>query len=534
MYLPGRLLLALLVLSPLGCGSGGGGGTTAPKPLDDCIEGNGPEVVVTGSVTYQRLVLSPGGLGPALELRPARFVDVQVRIAGGGTCFGTGSTDASGAFAVPARPPPGSTLEVWAFSRTNQDPLRRVTVHDALPPSTNAHTDGDVFTWTSGSFPAGSAAPVGLEIPYDRTSTTARPSMGFGTLDVLLTCSESIRVATGSAPPLCHAYTRLGNNGATGTSFYSHGARALTLLGGASGNLDGSDTDYFDDGVIAHEYHHFIEYHLSHTLTRGGSHAGEALEPNFSWSEGQATGFGCLHRRDPAYIDTYGTSGAGVFISQSAEDWSQSVRGIGGEETVAELVWDLGDGGSGPTDTDGDVASLPLGALLSAYFDFDTASDAPYVGLLLDRLQAAGSISTVDLATLLATPENQQITYPLVGDDVWPLPLTVPGLRVGTCDSTTGNRCRGLDASRWFGFTLASTQTLTFDLQVHDVAGSGNDLNLYLLRASGTQLGSSFNGSGFDEQIGPLALEAGTYLVRVEANCLGAGNAAGFTLTVGP
>ena len=74
------LPLALLLLAPTGCGSGGsGGGPTPPTPTDDCIVGTGPEVAVTGSVLYQRLVISGAGLGPALEWRPARFVDVQVK-----------------------------------------------------------------------------------------------------------------------------------------------------------------------------------------------------------------------------------------------------------------------------------------------------------------------------------------------------------------------------------------------------------------------------------------------------------------------
>ena len=134
----------------------------------------------------------------------------------------------------------------------------------------------------------------------------------------------------------------------------------------------------------------------------------------------------------------------------------------------------------------------------------------------------------------MVTPENQQISYPLVGDDVWPIPLSAPGTATGTCDATTGNRCRGLAASRWYGFTLASTQTLTFHLEIHDIAGSGDDLNLYLLRASGTTIGSSFNATSAPEQIGPIQLEAGTYLVRVEGRCLGAGNKADYTLTVSP
>jgi len=527
-------LLALLVLAPTGCGGGSTSTPEPPTPTDDCITGTGPEITVTGTVLYERLVLSSTGLGPAIETRPARYVDVQLRIEGGGTCYGESSTNGSGDFTFLARPPAGSAVEIWAFSRTNNDPLRRVTVHNALPPATNTHSDADVFFATSASFTAGSSTPVSLLVPYNPTSTTSRPSIGFGTLDVLVTCSESIRQATGITPATCHAYTRLGNNGATGTSFYSDASKALTLLGGASGNLDNSDTDYFDDGVIAHEYGHVIEYSLAHTLTRGGAHGGEELEPNFAWSEGQATGFGCLHRGVPSYVDTYGTSGGGVFISQSAENWAQSVRGIGGEETVAEIVWDLVDGGSGPTDTDGDVAAAPLGDVLSAFFSFDPATDAPYVGLLLDRLVGAGSISPASVATLLATPENQQISYPLTGGDVWPVPLSVPGMASGACDATVPNGCRALDASVWYGFTLAAPATLSFDLAISPVPPTGNDLDLYLLRASGTTLASSTSASGTSEHIGPITLGAGTYLVRVEADCSGSGDAAGFTLTVGP
>lgn len=522
------LSLVLLLLAPAGCGSSGG---TSPLPVDDeCIKGDGPEVVVTGTVFYERLVLTTLGLGPALEVRPARFVDVRLRLAGGGTCYGEGSADENGDFHLVVRPPAGSQIEIWAYSRTNNDPIRRVTVHDALPPTYNVHSDHNVFGYASASFTAGSTVPVVFTVPYN-PGGAVRPSIGFGLMDVILTCTESIRTATGIVSPLCHAYTRLGNNGATGTSFYSTSACAFTMLGGASGNLDLSDTDYFDDGVIAHEFGHFVEHHLAHTLTRGGSHSGQALEPNFSWSEGQATGFGCLYRKTPAYIDTLGTSG-GLLMSISVEDWPQQVRGIGGEETVAEIVWDLGDGAPGIPDTDGDVAAVSLNQILSAFTSFDPENDAPYIGLLLDRLVGAGSISSTDVATLLVTPENQQISYPLTGRDVWPVPVSAPGSASGIVDATIGNRCRGLAASTWYVVTLPAPSTVTFDLTVSPIPPSADDLNLVLLEMSGSTLASSVSGGAANERIGPIALAAGKYLVRVEANCAGAGSRAGYTLTL--
>jgi hypothetical protein len=484
---------------------------------------------VSGNIAFRRLRLTTAGLG-SLETRPVRYADVEVREAGTGTCYGATSTDASGDYALVVEPTATSQLEVVVFSRTDEDPLRRVTVHNALPPGVNLHTNANVFSYASPTFPAGPPAVVDLVVPYNHF-TGDRPSIGFGVLDVALECSESLRQATSTVPPLCHLYTQLGNNGSTGTSFYSHGARAITILGGAAGNLDTSDTDYFDDPVIAHEYGHFIEFNLAHSLTRGGFHGGENLEPNFSWSEGQATGYGCLCLRDPAYIDSVGTTG-GTQINASVENWPQVVRGIGSEESVLEAVWDLGAGANGISDLDGDVAAVSLGALYQALMSFDPQADAPYVGLLFDRLVSAGAISAGALDTMLLSPENQQIGYPLTGSDVWPIPLTAPGSVAGAANSMVANPCRGFDASRWYLFTITTTKTLNFHLAITNITPNDNNLDLYLIDVAGNLRGSSLLGGDVDEMIGPVTLGPGDYIVRVEANCGGGGNNAAFTLTV--
>ena len=526
-------LLAVFALALGACGGGGGGG----GPAITCAGAGGPLLTVTGTVLFERLPLSPvTGLGGPLITRPARFVDVHLRAAGSATCYGATSTDANGAYVLVATPPAGAQVQVVVRASTAQDPLRHVTVHNALPPPSNSHSGADAFSHAGAAFAASGTPTVNLTVPYNPGNNVSRPSIGFGVLDVLLTCSEAIRTGTGETPPLCHAYTLLGNGGATGTSFYDSGSQALNLLGGAAGNLDNSDTDYFDDGVIAHEYGHFVEFLMAATRNRGGAHGGEALEPAFSWGEGAATGWGCLLRNDPKYIDTLRTSAFPPQFQGNAENWTpQLVRGIGGEETVTEIVWDLGDGIGAITDTDGDGVGVGLGPLYGEFLAFDGAQVVPYIGTLLDRVVANQGVPAASITALLLAPENQQISYPLAGADIWPVPLAVPGVANGAADSLSGsnkNQCRGLSSSVWYAFTLAAPATRTFTLTIGPTAGNGDNLNLYLETFPGGLLDDSENVGASSEIIGPILLAAGSYVVRVEADCAGAGNQATYTLTV--
>jgi hypothetical protein len=425
---------------------------------------------------------------------------------------------------------------VRVVSRTEADPLREVSVHDALPPGSNSHSGSDMFAVSSAPFAASGSPSVNVTVPYNPGNASSRPSIGFAVLDVLLTCSERIRTGTGEVPPLCHAYVQLGNAGAVGTSFYDHFARALTVLGGAAGNLDGSDTDYFDDAVIAHEYGHFVEFNMAATRNRGGPHSGQALEPCFAWSEGAASGWGCVLLGDPAYVDSVRTSPFPPQFSTSVENWTpQTVRGIGGEETVSEIVWDLCDGVGGLADTDGDAAAVAFGPLYAQFLAYVPGQVVPYVGTLLDRAVNGLGVPAATVTSLMAAPENQQITYPLAGSDVWPVPISLPASVNGACDSLAGpnkNQCRGLTSSVWYVLTLAATTTVTLSLDVQPTPGNGDNLNLFLETPAGGVLGQSQQGGGADESIGPIQLNAGTYVVRVEADCAGAGNQANFNLVL--
>ncbi len=492
-----------------------------------------PPLTHTAPVPSPRLTLSLSGLGPATENRPARFVDVEVRDTSSQTCYGRTSTDATGAYSILITPPPGATLAIDVFSRTLVDVARDLVVHEANPPSFNVHDETNAFTYASAPF-AAAGGVQDLIVPYD-TGPANRPSIGFGVLDTLITCWDEAVAAIGTSLPRCNAYTQLGNNFVLGnSSFYNGGAGAIAYLGGSGALPDNSDTDYFDDGVVAHEFSHFVDKSISYSMSRGGPHSGQLLEPSFSWSEGLATGFGCLLLRQPLYIDTTTTVG-NVLFSVSAENVvTNDNNSIADEFTVSEVIWDLGDGGAGPADADSDGVNVSYADLYAALASFDPNTDAPYIGLFLDRLvQMSASVDATAMgAFLTGPPEDQQIGYPLVGMSVWPAAIAVGGSSTGTVDSRLDpwTVCRTYDASRWYHLTLPTAQVVAIDLAISPIAGSGDNLDLVLTRNDNVNVpvATSTNTGATAESIN-ISLQAGTYIIRVEA-C--GDNRAGFTLTV--
>jgi len=487
---------------------------------------------VSGTILYERLVLSAAGLGPARQTRPVRFVDVEVRLAGGGACYGRTSTNASGAYSLSVDPPLGSTVEVVVFSRMLADPTRNLMAHDALAPTFNAHSEVDGFSYASSSFPAASQV-ISFTVPYS-SGPSNRPSIGFGALDTALTCWDQATAASGSALEPLHLYTKVGNNAQLGsTSFYSPTAHAISILGGAAGLPDNSDTDYFDEGVIAHEFSHFVDNVLSHSMSRGGTHGGELLEPNFSWSEGSATGFGCLLLGSPEYLDSTTTFGSLLFHISAENVTALDPAGIGGEFTVAEILWDLGDGGGGPADTDSDGVHAPLSDLYAALKSFSPATDGPYIGLFLDRLVAlSASVSTATLSAFLSgPPENQGISYPLAGSDLWPTAFALGGADTGSLTSLVPNPSRALAASHWYQFTLPVGRVVSIDLTITPIPGSGDNLDLFLTTNEDVNLplASSTHAGSANESIS-VSLAAGTYILRVQAS--GTSNRAAYNLTL--
>ena len=132
------LLLPLALLGLTACGSSGGGDglpagpsvTSCGGAFGPCGGGTGPAITIQGRILYERLIASAAGLGPGTETRPARYIDVEVRSAGGSTCFGRASTDANGDYALIVTPDAGTEL-AYSWSGAGV-----VTIEGTLPPDT--------------------------------------------------------------------------------------------------------------------------------------------------------------------------------------------------------------------------------------------------------------------------------------------------------------------------------------------------------------------------------------------------------------
>ena len=545
-----RLLAVCAALLLASCGGSGGSNPSGPvNPTPTCGSATGVPIVVTGVIRYERLSLSPtSGLGSSLQVLPARHVDVEIRSPGGSACFGRTTTNASGQYSITILADVGTVLEVAAHSRTVADPSRDVFVHNGnTPPATNSHAGDDAFIASSGQFGASVSNAVDLTVPWNPGSTVDRPSIGFAVLDTLIKCWDTVTAAGSGALPTLHAYTRLGNNGVIGSSFYSTTANAIAIKGGAAANLDGSDTDYFDDPVIAHEFGHYVEANLAHSMSRGGAHGGEPLEPAFAFSEGQASGFGQLILQSPFYIDSFRNSpGSFGVLDIEALGSSQQSIGIGSEDVSAEVIYDLGDGGpDGPASTDGDTIGLPYSEVFGAMFTLNPAFDAPYIALYLERLLGlSATLTNTQISALLSgtpgDPPSQGIAWPVTGTpDDWPIQLAIPST-VGSAapvDSLPGaNKVQqnGFTSTSWHQFTLPASQQVTITLNITPAAGGGDDLDLFLYDNDDTfnPIQFSNNSGAAAEQIGPVTLPAGTYIVVVDAFSKFLPNRANYSLTI--
>ena len=90
-----------------------------------------------------------------------------------------------------------------------------------------------------------------------------------------------------------------------------NGIAQLYILG-----KEDSDTDEYDDHVIAHEFGHYIENNLFRADSIGGSHgSGDLLDLRVAFGEGYGNGISGMVFNDPIYVDTSGVGRQQVLLS---------------------------------------------------------------------------------------------------------------------------------------------------------------------------------------------------------------------------
>ena len=514
------------------------------------------ETLVQGTAEYERRQVLGGGLSGSAAPAPVPFASIEILVESFPPRVFQTETDRWGCFSM--------VVDYGASAKV------RVNARAAVAPATSSilvmdnPTDRALYAVESASFPLAAGGT-------SEKSVLALAGGAFGVggafhiLAVCAGCAERAQCASGRALPALHAFWEPGNAFTVWSSaFYFEDLGAgpvpvIQILGGLPGAEDATDTDEFDVSVVAHEFGHFALSSLSTDASPGGPHGGELLVPNLAFSEGFASWFGCACAGSPFYRDTAGRGAFGfllvAFSCESVGYQFPLVRGIGSEETVVEVLWDLYDGGPEAADGDSDGLALGFVPVLSAAAAFDPASDYPCLFTFLDRAAAAGVVTLEQIRTLAAFPEEQGFLYPPPPSGTFPREIAIPGSVEDFVDarnpyhppdpswkfwlaSTGGNpynAVNGFNSRRAFLFRVAAPADVTLTL-TH--AGSGRypgDLGLTLLDLHNAVLDAS-DGGGPVEII-RRRLAPGAYIVEVRGfQEIGMGylrvNAAAFTLTV--
>jgi hypothetical protein len=422
-----RLLVGLAVLALTSCGGGGGGGGGGSPSA---------KVTVSGRITFDRVpfaLLPATGLdyGQTAEV-PARRV-VVVALNSSASVLATTATDDNGDYSLQV--PANTNVRIRAKAQSV------VTGTQAAPASWNVsvldNTNGNALYVLDGSLSnTGSTAEVRnlrATSGWGGTSyTSTRAAAPFAVLDTMYSAVRFV-IDQGNyneALPALNVYWSTRNTSSTdfapasghiqttGYQVFSNGVgNGIYVLGDASLGV-ASDTDEYDQHVLAHEFQHYIEYNLSRGDSWGGDHSlSDRLDLRMAFSEGFADAFSGMVLGDPVYRDSYGTgqSQDTHFDMESAKpaDYA-AVPGWFNELSVSSIVWDLFD-----TAVDGvDTGSVGYAPMLDVFRN-ELTNDVP-----LDSIFAFASAlkqrAGVD-ATLVTTLVNQQ---QIVGGTISPYALS--------------------------------------------------------------------------------------------------------------
>jgi hypothetical protein len=405
------IIAAVLALAACGGGGGGGGGGNPPPS----------NVTVSGRITFDRVPPSatPGnGLAYNQTVEsPARRVVVEA-LRASGAVLATTATDDNGNYSLQV---PAST-SVKIRAKAQSVVASTVAAPASWSISVRDNTRGNaLYVLDSADFNSGTAAQarnLRAASGWGGSSyTSTRAAAPFAVLDTLY---ASIRFIvdqggyTGDFPALDAYWSSLNTSSVnfapatgqiqtTGYYIFQNGTgNGIYVLGDASLGA-ASDTDEFDQHVLAHEFHHYVEDRLSRSDSVGGDHSlSDRLDLRLAFSEGFADAFGGMVLGNPVYRDTYG-AGQSQDVNFDMESNTAAVRGWFNEMSVSSIAWDLFD-----TVADGvDTGSVGFGPM------FDVFRSELRTGIPLDSIFAFAAAlkqrAGVDDALVNAVVGREQI-----------------------------------------------------------------------------------------------------------------------------
>jgi hypothetical protein len=281
---------------------------------------------VTGVVRYEDRPLVAKGLGPHTPT-PARGIAVAVVNDSDRAALAVAATDDAGGYTLRYDAPDGASVHVLAIAQSVA-PGR---------PARVVRADGTLHGFPGASFTGEQAD--GADVLVTESSGAAE---AFNILDVTANALDELRADLGltDVRPVDFIWYK----GKDATSNTVDNVIAL------QGRFD--DDDGYDDSVIAHELGHYVEDSYGRTDNPGLQHFLNQPElPTLAWSEGWASYYSSVVRKTPVYFDSNALGGFGFNIDKDVTTFTgRSMTDGISENTVSEILWDLGDDGTGDDD----------------------------------------------------------------------------------------------------------------------------------------------------------------------------------------
>ncbi|RDH83969.1 MAG: hypothetical protein DIZ80_07490 [endosymbiont of Galathealinum brachiosum] len=460
-------LAASLCLLGLQACSGGGSSDTSTST--GCTLGNGANVAVSGNVTFDRVpLLSTGQLDfdNILKQEPVRGAVVEA------ICNGTlvtTNTDESGHYSLLI---PGNTsgvfIRVKAQMLKTGSPSWNVSVSDEAQPVVKL-----IFAMDGSVFDAGAldlTRNLHADSGWDGSNySSVRVAAPFAILDTIYDAMQLVLVenTTAQFPALDVKWS---SNSTTGTFYTSN---TISVLGRVT------DTDEFDEHVIAHEWGHYYQDAFSRDDSIGGSHStGDILDIRVAFSEGFGNAFSAMVTDDVIYKDSSGLNNGFTiniesnvcnFIIRDSNGIDNGVDESGwfSECSVQSALYDFYD------DTNEGVDVLSLGfsgihAVMTANIPDTDAVTSLFSFITQYKVLNAGSAANIDSLLL----NNHSIN--IITDDEGTGQLLNPGDTnqlpiyattfpvTSLCVTGENGGYNGLGVTRFVKFTVPDSRSYTF------------------------------------------------------------------------
>jgi hypothetical protein len=515
-------------------------------------------VTVSGKITFDRIPFDStagNGLNPdAIAESPARGIVVEAVRSSGSTIAST-VTDSDGNYSLSV--PSDTTIFIRAKAqmlKTDAGAKWKFQVLNNRRANTPVYAlEGANFTTGNTAITRNLRAPAGLN-DARTTYTGERASAPFAILDTIYRAVELIRTASHAAqfgeldvfwspenrPTFAQDFCVA--NGYIGTTFYTPGGPDETECSGylAAGIYvlgDFTDTDEFDQHVIAHEFGHYVEDTFGRSDSIGGSHSeGARLDMRTAFGEGWGNAFAAMVLGDPVYRDSYNGFARDGLAFDLEEDSGSASDGWFSEASIGEVLWDAFDATNEP----GDTLSLSFGFIFAALERQRTTPALTSIFSFASALRAVAPDAAAGLRALLSNEQiygddefgSSEVNGGNLGAGTWTsvLPiyrtLTLGQAQQMVCVTAQNGAYNGLGYNKFFRLDLATARMVTISVQGF-ADGPGTDPaenpEMYLYREGAVEAYGLSNASR-QESISQQPLEAGTYILELYDGSLTGGS----------